>query len=267
MSGEPLPDRPSRLPAHHRLILAALRQREARHCQVLWSPVDPGGPFLTLISRLSDLAEALHQTLAPLRLDHPRQHHYPAGDLHVTLVNLDHIAGDERAVTAVTAAARNVGPLHLLFAAPSVSRQTVYLPGVEITGQLRRLRRQTRAAAGVRPHPLDRVRDDLVFANLVRFQAPLTSCSCGATSHKCLCRNSRKPSSMRPNSSRPTRSSRRRRPTHSPSFPCNEERPVLVDTVSPVHDRDLTLGEAPSAAAPAGMTRSPDRVVTYTHRS
>lgn len=173
MSGEPLPNRPSRLPAHHRLIFAALRQREARHGQVLWSPVDPGGPFLTLIGRLSHLAEALHQALAPLRLDHPGQHHYPAGDLHVTLVNLDHIAGDERAVTAVTAAARNVGPLHLLFAAPSVSRQTVYLPGVDITGQLRRLRRQTRAAAGVRPHPLDRVREDLVFANLVRFQAPL----------------------------------------------------------------------------------------------
>ncbi len=159
------------------LALAAVRRHQSRqllrHGPVLWSAAAPGGPFLTVVGRLPELCAELFAALDPVRCTLPDHHHYPPGDLHVTLLNLDHAGQDQSAaVRAAIAATDETPPLRLVFTELAASRETIYLPGIETTGALRRLRRRLRATTGKRSHPANLVRDDLVVVNVVRFSTP-----------------------------------------------------------------------------------------------
>ena len=176
------PDRAGLGGLHHQLVLQALRWREARPRYSggppLWSPAHPGGPFLSLLARFPAVARAAGPALSVLRHEHPDQYHYPVDQVHVTLLNLDHLAADpDEAVRTVTRVYESITstatPLHLTLGRMQASRQTVYCPAVETTGQLRDVRRRLRTATGLRNRHRPGAVDDLVFVNMVRFRVPL----------------------------------------------------------------------------------------------
>ena len=99
---------------------------------------------------------------------------YPAGDLHLTLLNLDSARqpDDSSLVAAVTAALERSGPFPLAVRGLAISRSTIYARGYDPTGALLRARLRVSRATGCRP-PWPLVM--LGFVNVARFTRPLSA--------------------------------------------------------------------------------------------
>jgi hypothetical protein len=138
---------------------------------VPWYPREPGGPFLTLVARLPELADSLAGFRQELRLVAPAEHHYEPQQLHVTILNLDAARGRplHEVRDVVSASLARCGRLALTFGQPEVSRWSIYLSAVDESSRLAALRRDLRHRLGIGSPPQARAFDQLAFCNIMRF--------------------------------------------------------------------------------------------------
>lgn len=117
-----------------------------------------------------DIAAALGGTLHPLPAG--EHYRYPLSSLHVTVLNLDRLAAAGMSPARILAEAQRAvdscPPLQLTMGGLSLSRWTVYARVYSPT--LPQLRRRLRVALGL---PAARLRDELAFCNLLRFEGPV----------------------------------------------------------------------------------------------
>jgi hypothetical protein len=123
---------------------------------------------LTCVARLPEsLAQQMHDTVR--RWPGADAHYvYPAATLHVTVLNLARIDGDDEAVSRVAGILAGTRPLSLRLQGFGVSSHSVYVRVLDPAGDLGALRRRLVAVTGRRPRwHLRR----LAFVNVVRYRS------------------------------------------------------------------------------------------------
>ena len=123
---------------------------------------------LTCLARLpDDVADRVAETVRgwPGAEDH---HVYPATALHVTLLNLGEIDGDDDAFAHVIELLAQTRPVPLVLKGIGVTSHSVFLRAYDQTGRLGVLRRQLIGVTGGRP---EWPRRRLAFANVLRFRS------------------------------------------------------------------------------------------------
>ena len=130
----------------------------------------PAGHLTSVVRVPADLGEAL--AAATRALPGAVGHYlYPAGQLHLTVLNLDGLNLDGRPLGrsplgAVAAVVGRAAPFPVLLAGFGVSRTSVYVRAYDPTASLRRLRTRLVRATGCRPPLPLRL---LGFVNVLRF--------------------------------------------------------------------------------------------------
>jgi hypothetical protein len=144
----------------------------------------PAAPILTTVIRLPpETARSVHAVTKALRDVAPEQYHYPPETLHVTVRNLDGVAGVEptelasRLVTAIA----SIDPFEIVLCGLNLSPSTAF---VQVAGCGRAMKSIRAAVAGqthegARPGVLRRAASDLLwsglaFSNVVRFRQPVS---------------------------------------------------------------------------------------------
>jgi hypothetical protein len=144
----------------------------------------PAAPILTTVIRLPpETARSVHAATKALRDVPPEHYHYPPETLHVTVRNLDRVAGVERSelVSRLVAAVASIDPFEIVLRGLNLSPSTAF---VQVAGCGRAMKSIRAAVAGEaqeadRPGVLWRAAGDLLwsglaFSNVVRFRQPVS---------------------------------------------------------------------------------------------
>jgi 2'-5' RNA ligase len=118
-----------------RAIFFMLRRWEAWHLSrgdlTIWEPLPRAATIATSVVRVPErLGQRLRDTVLPALNEHKPHYAYPAGDLHVTIANLDQYRDvpPGRIAEVLTDCLHKAGPISLDLRGLAVSRAAVFTP-------------------------------------------------------------------------------------------------------------------------------------------